>query len=137
MAQVQPFNYQRSRLVWDTQVRRWGGQALLRVLDGSGDIPCWALIVEYKPMERLGKGYDPTDQRAMISPFVRDLTLPRSSTSQLLPAVDSDLHGLTMLVPDVTPPQVLQHFRFYTPTGKIAPGETTVLYDMRVRAGTR
>lgn len=137
MANAIPFNYARSQLTWDAQIRRWGGAALLRVLDGSGDIPCWAIIKNYTPQERTGQGYNPTDRRAIISVFVRDLTQPRASLATLLPSINSDAHGLATLDPNASTITILETFRFYTPTGKVMPAGNPIIYDMRVRAGTK
>ena len=136
MAQGQPFNFARSQLSADAMIRRWGAPSVLR--RASGDRPCWAAVFEYTAMEtaKFGKLYNPTDRRCVISVFMRDVTKPNGSLSTLLlPQPDSEQDVLVRLTRSA-PAVEFEVLRIYAPLDKLQPGGITVMYDLRVRAGT-
>lgn len=100
---------------FDGFLRRRGQQAILR--RQSGDRPCLCAIVAYKPVDDVGKLTNPTDRRALISPFV-------PGTTTLLDPPNSELDRL---VTDADGPLVI-----LAPIGKIAPAGVVVAYDVKV-----
>lgn len=134
MAQTQPFNFARSQLTADAMIRRWGTPSILR--RASGDRPCWAGVFEYTAVEaqKFGRLYNPTDRRCLISVFMRDVTKPNSSLQTLLVQPDSDQDVLVRLRRNSF--VEFEVLRIYAPLDKLQPGDMTVMYDLRVRAGT-
>lgn len=116
-------NYFSDQVRADQMIQRWGQPSFLRRA-GSPDRWCWCYIVDYKPIERIGKLFNPTDRRAIVSPFDRQ-------TGDLLLAPDSDKDML--VTPSLTVAGGYDQLHIIAPVGKIAPGDVVVCWDLQVR----
>lgn len=111
------YNYERARRVAARLIEKYGNPAILRRT--AGDRPCVAVIVDYTPLERMGKLINPIDRVALISTI--DLTPPPHFGQDTLVTLikDTDIEDEVLKI--VAPP------------GKLAPGGTVVYWELQVR----
>jgi hypothetical protein len=119
-------NFAGSRQRADRMIRKWGVPGVLR--RASGDRPCWVVIQDYSPIERVGKMIDPVDRLALVS------AIERGSTNKLLLAPDREQDRLVTFVPGSDPLVEDETLRMSAPPGKLAPGNVIVYWELRVRA---
>lgn len=115
----------RSRAKADQMIQKWGVPGVLR--RASGDRPCWVLIQDYSPIERMGKMIDPIDRLALVSAIER-------GTGNVLLAPDREQDRIVTFVPGSDPLVEDETLRMSAPPGKLAPGNVVVYWELRVRA---
>src|SRR5215470_10724039 len=86
----------RLRQTSHNMIRANGRRGELRRM-GSNARACWVSVIEYTATERIGKALNPTDRKALVSPFKRvgmdtDQTLldPPPGVEDLLVTFDAD-----------------------------------------------
>ncbi len=115
-------DYSRTRAIADRLLQKFGALAVLR--RASGDRNCWTAVIDYKPIERLGKLLDPMDRRALVSAVD-----PDDGTDLLPPDSEQD----RLIVTSPQEPFETQTWRILAPVGKYAVGPKVIVYDLQVR----
>ena len=118
------FNYASMRKKADGMIRKYssgGGNAVLRRV-GSPDRLCSCLVVQFGPMERVGKLINPVDRKAIVSALAPDGT-------ELVPGPDHKVDRLVILkTPVASPPVEFETLKIVEPAGELAPDGSTVVY---------
>ena len=110
-------DYVRELGLADGMIRKYGSPAILR--RQSGDRPCWAFIISYTPIERMGKLINQTDRKALVSPVGL--------------AIDPDSEQDNLVTLDTVSGAELQTLRIIAPVGKFAPADTVIYWELQVR----
>ena len=129
-----PFGIQRSRMTWDNLIKRYGDLAILR-RPGLPDRWVSAMVAQFTPAERMGRGQNPTDRKVLISALMPDTGLPLnpepSEKDVLITLVLNDDGG-----PVNDPagnPQEDERLKLFMPAGRAGPSRLELYWRFAVR----
>ncbi len=113
------FNYQRSRLIADKQIHKWGNPALLR--RESGDRVCWAMEAQLTATEK--NAMKNFKQRIYLISATDLAIAPGKEDALITYVVDSNGDNTTTENPPL---------RQVAPVNPLAPGGYVVYYELTV-----